>query len=73
MSAESIRRLLAMHPAGLSSHQLLWRLRSGGWRAPVNDLIVDLRRLGESGEVIADRAGRGGSGNSDSPIGGFPA
>ena len=73
MSAETIRRLLAMHPAGLSSHQLLWRLRSGGWRAPVNDLIVNLRTLGESGEVIADRAGRWHLAYRPTTVRGIPA
>ncbi len=58
MSSDSVRRLLEMHPAGLSNHQLLWRLRVAGWHIPAEDLAGNLRELGQSGEIVADRAGR---------------
>lgn len=46
-----IRNLVAMHPRGVSSEQLLWRMRRAGLRPGAAEVLGTLTRLAESGEL----------------------
>lgn len=52
-----IRNLLAMHPRGASSEQLLWRIRRAGLRPEAAEVLGTLTRLADGGE-LAHRQGR---------------
>lgn len=54
----TIRRLLEMHPRGVSNDQLLWRLRSAGIRVSPSDLLDGLNSLVERGEIRRNGDGR---------------
>ena len=58
MFLNTVRSLLAMHPAGLSTEQLLWRLRNAGLRYTAEDILDSLGLLIETGEVAAAGLGR---------------
>ena len=47
-----------MHPAGLSTEQLLWRLRNAGLRYTSEDILDSLGLLIETGEVATSSPGR---------------
>ena len=54
----TIKRLLELHPRGVSNGQLLWRLRDAGLRVHAEELLFGLRDLSERGEIARDRHGR---------------
>lgn len=54
----TIRRLLEMHPRGISNDQLLWRLRSAGIRVSPSELLDGLNALVDRGEVRHNADGR---------------
>ncbi len=58
MFIRTIRSLLELHPAGLSSEQLLWRLRHAGIRFSADDILQSLGVLIDSGEVAMAEPGR---------------
>ena len=58
MLIETVRSLLALHPAGLSNEQLLWRLRNVGLRFSVDEVLQSLGDLVENGEVAVAELGR---------------
>ncbi len=56
MYVVALRRLLEMYPAGASSEQILYHLRTGGIRATAVDILQGLNTLSGSGEatIVAD-------------------
>lgn len=74
MLDQSLRRLLALYPRGVSNRQLEWRLKDGGLRVGAEDILQALVALAERGEVRHDRLGRwhlvamAGSGKAGSAV-----
>lgn len=58
MYVAALRRLLEMYPAGASSEQLLFHLRTSGTRATATDILQSLNMLSGSGEATIVPSGR---------------
>lgn len=55
---ETITRLLAMSPSGLTNEQLLWRLRRSGLRLSPGDILQTLAMLADTGIAGVSAVGR---------------
>ena len=58
MYVMALRRLLEMYPAGASSEQILYHLRTSGTRATAADILQSLNMLSGSGEATVVANGR---------------
>jgi hypothetical protein len=58
MYVAALRRLLEMYPAGASSEQLLYHLRTSGTRATAAEILQSLNMLSGSGEAAIIASGR---------------
>jgi hypothetical protein len=58
MFTKTVTGLLGVSSAGLSSNQILWRLRNSGLRFGVEDILQTLADLVDSGEVVMLETGR---------------
>src|SRR5271166_173110 len=58
MYVVALRRLLEMYPAGASSEQILYHLRTSGTRATATDILQGLNTLSGSGEATIVANGR---------------
>jgi hypothetical protein len=58
MFAKTVRRLLELSSAGLSSDQILWRLKDSGLRFASADVLQSLTALVDSGEIVLQDSGR---------------
>lgn len=58
MYTQTIARLLELAPLGLSTDQLLWRIRRAGLRLSPEEIMEPLAGLADSGLAAVEAGGR---------------